>query len=352
MLHQLAALSLVALALPMTAQAAADRVFVPLGSSNAIVVINAATDAVVGRIEGLPAAHGLAATPDGQFLVAGSYEEREPDAGMPPQPAGASADEHAAHHTKQAPSSTSAEMVSTVSLVSTAALEVVRRIDVPGAVHHAAVGPNGALAIVTHPDRGTISAIDLESYELLATVATGPLPNYAVFGPDSRVVYVSNAGGGTVSELDTTHWFFRRNMPVGNSPEHVVLAPDGGTLYVNNVDDGTVSVVDLERGESVKTIPLGDIPHGIDLSDDGRTLFVAAVGEDKLIALDPATGTYRSTRLSPAPYRVTALAGRGKLYVSSAEQPKIWVVRQDNFAVVGEIPIDGRGHQMVQVASH
>jgi YVTN family beta-propeller protein len=346
MRHQLAALCVVAPALSSTVQAAADRVFVPLGSENAIVVIDAATDAVVGRIEGLPAAHGLAATPGGQFLVVGSYEVRSPNGGLPDKPAGVSVDEHAAHHTEQAPSSTWADTVSTVSLVSTATWEVVRRIDVQGAVHHVAVSPDGAMAIVTHPDQGTISAIDLEGYELLGTVPTGPLPNYAVFGRDSRIIHVSNAGNGTVSEVDTTHWFSRRNISVGNSPEHVVLSPDGATLYVNNVNDGTVSVLDLDRGEAVKTIPVGEVPHGIDLSDDGRTLFVAVMGEDKLTAIDLATGTYRSTRLSPAPYHLTAIRGRGKLYVSSADEPKIWIVSEKDLAVVGEIPIGGKGHQM------
>jgi DNA-binding beta-propeller fold protein YncE len=136
---------------------------------------------------------------------------------------------------------------------------------------------------------------------------------------------------------------------VGESPEHVVLSADGKTLFVNNVDDGTVSVVALERGEVAKTIPVGSVLHGIDLSEDGKTLFVTAMADDKLVAIDVASGAVRAVGLSPSPYHVAALRGSSKLYISSADEPKMWVLDQDTLAVVGEIEIGGKGHQMAEV---
>lgn len=337
-----------AAALPVAAD---DIVYVPLGGDGKIVLVDAEGDRLVGTIEGLPAVHGLAATPDGRFLIAGSYDERETGSDLPAKPVGMSEDEHAAHHAKPSGEPKEAGLaVSAVSIVSTAERAVVRRIDVPGAVHHVAVSPHGQWAVVTHPTADAISVIDLGTQTVLTTVKTGPLPNYAAFSPDGRRVYVSNAGNDTVSVLDTADWTVGRNLAVGRSPEHVVLSEDGSVLYVNNVDDGTVTVFDLRSGAAAKAIPVGQVLHGIDLSDDGRTLFVSALGDNVLAAIDVETGAVRKTTLTPAPYHLAALRGSGKLYVSSADEPKVWVVDQESLAVLGEIMIGGKGHQMVRAA--
>jgi len=51
-------------------------VYLPLGEENEILVVDAATDAEVGRIPGTEAVHGLAGTPDGRLLIAGSLRPR------------------------------------------------------------------------------------------------------------------------------------------------------------------------------------------------------------------------------------------------------------------------------------
>lgn len=324
-------------------------VYVPLGEESRIAIVDVAKNAVVGKIEAVPAVHGLAGTPDGRYLVAGSFDEREMGSGAPAKPSGVSVDDHAAHH-GGAPASGKkvSTVVSTVSIVRTSDRSIVRRIDVPGAIHHVAVSPDGRFAVVTHPNEGAISAIDLGSYKVVATIATGPLPNYAAFSPDGIHLYVSNAGNDTVSAVDSKRWIVSWNAVVGSSPEHVVLSADGTTLYVNNVDGGTVSVVAVSDRKVVKTIPVGTTLHGIDLSDDGRTLFVVALGDDKLVRVDLASGDLRSAPLVPAPYHLAVIRGSGKLYVSSADEPKIWVIDQQDLMVLGEIPIGGKGHQVVQ----
>jgi YVTN family beta-propeller protein len=340
---------LVTLVLGSQTALAEPLVYVPLGGEGKIVVVDAAKDEIVDEISGITAVHGLARTPDGQHLIAGSFEEREAGSAVPEKPSDVTEDEHAAHH-GAAPVGTKTDgvIVSTVSVVRTADGSVVRRVDVPGAVHHVAVSPDGRFAVVTHPNEGKISAIDLGSYEVVASVATGPLPNYAVFSPDGDQLYVSNAGNNMVSAVDTMSWSVRWSAVVGSSPEHVVLSGDGKTLYVNNVDDGTVSVIATGVRTVLKTLPVGSTLHGIDLSEDGKTLFVAALGEDKIVAIDLVTDTYRSAPLAPAPYHLAAIHGTDKLYVSSADEPKIWVVDRKSLDVLGEIPIGGKGHQMVQ----
>ena len=116
---------------------------------------------------------------------------------------------------------------------------------------------------------------------------------------------------------------------------------------VANVDDGTISEVVTKSGSITRTFDLGGSLHGLDLSANGRTLFVSALGQDKLVAVSLHTAEVREAPIGPAPYHLASIGGTGKLYVSSAEQPNIWVVDQENLSVIGKIPIGGKGHQMV-----
>jgi DNA-binding beta-propeller fold protein YncE len=332
----------------MQAALAAPLVYVPLGGAGKILVVDAANDKIVGTIGGVAAVHGLAGTPDGQFLIAGSFKKREAGGKAVAKPAGVSEAEHAAHHgAMPAGAQKDGAIVSTLSVIRTADRSIVRRIDVPGAVHHVAVGPNGRFAVVTYPGKGGIGAIDLASDKLVASLSTGPLPNYAVFSPDGARVYISNAGNGTVSEVDTKRWIVRRNLLAGNRPEHMVLSHDGRRLYIANVGDGTVSEIATKNGETVRTFDIGGPLHGIDLSKDDHTLFISARGQDKLVAINLRTAKKREVALVPAPYHLTSIGGTGKLYVSSAKQPIVWVVNQKDLGVLKEIPIGGKGHQMV-----
>jgi len=74
-------------------------VFVPEGSANTVLMINAETGETIDTITGLEAVHGLSGAPGVPYLVAGSYAETDRAAMTElTQPEGASEDEHVAHH--------------------------------------------------------------------------------------------------------------------------------------------------------------------------------------------------------------------------------------------------------------
>ncbi len=331
--------------------AAEEIVYVPLGSAGEVLVIDAANDLIRGRIAGVPESHGLAATPDGRLLIVGSLAEIAPDeAKLPPKPAGMSESDHQAHHKTSGPATAAKdEGVSLLTVLQAEDGKILRRIEVPGAVHHTAVTPDGRYALATHPNGGTISVVDLATFRLAATVRTGPLPNYAVASPDGTRIYVSNAGNNTVSEVDTERWIVRRNFVTDESPEHMVLSRDGARLYVANVNAGTVSELAVEAGTITRTFEIGGLLHGLDLSEDGRTLFVAARERNMLVAIALDSGDLRDAPLSPEPYHLTTVGGTGKIYVSSAGEPKIWVVDQDSLSVLNAVPVQGKAYQMAVV---
>ncbi|ESR27448.1 YncE family protein [Lutibaculum baratangense] len=335
------------LSFTMIAAAQAATVYIPEGSAGQVLVVDSETDKVVQTISGLPEIHGLGGSPGSPYLVAGSLAETSRNETVE-KPQGMAEDEHAAHHGGgKATMQEGDGSISLLTIVSAADGSPVAKLEVSGAVHHVAVSPDGRYAVATHPGEDGVSIVDLPKRKVLSLVRTGPMPNYAAFSPDGSRVYVSNSGNGTVSEIDTESWIVRRNLMAGDSPEHLAMAPDGGRLYVANVVAGLVTALSLEKDGEDRTYEIGGELHGLDLSDDGATLFVSAKSEDKVVAVDVESGEMRSAPLAPAPYHLTVIPGSGKLYVSSRDEPKVWVVDQASLAPRNSIGIDGEGHQMV-----
>ncbi len=303
---------------------AAPTVYVPLGSGNQVIAVDAASGRIAASYPGVDNPHGLVATPDGEYLVAGSMLETPLPAGSPPN----------------APNSK-------LFLVHPGHGHVMLTIPVSGWTHHQAITPDGRYVISTHPTRGGISVVDMQSNRVVKTIETGPAPNYTAITRDGKRAYVSNSGNGSVSQIDLGAWRVTRTLDGGPAPEHVVLSADEQALYVLNPRAGTVSAVSTESGKVVGVHKIGANLHGLDLGDDGQTLFVSSVTDNKLVALDPRNGAQRSLALSPAPYHLNTIRGTGKVYVSSRSEPVIWVVDQKSLKLTDIIKLPaGEGHQM------
>lgn len=338
-------LAYIALSMLASFAMAEPLMYVPSGESNKIVVIDLATDTVVGAIDELENAHGLSASANGEYLVAGSMQMTGADAQDSGRPSSVTEEEHQAHHAGQRPTQA---MKSYVSIVDPEDGKVMRRIEVRSLTHHTAVSPNGKTAIAVHSAAGGISVIDLDRMAVTSEIQTGPSPNYALFTNDGKYVYVSNAGSGTVSEIATDAWRITKQIEVGREPEHMALAPDDQTLFVVNVGDGTVAAVNVTNGRVASTYPVGGQPHGADVSDDGRWLFAASTADGRLTRVRLKDGERVTATLQPAPYHLLYADAVDKVYVSSRKLPKIWVIDPTTLKPQKEIDIgEGVAHQMV-----
>ena len=306
---------------------AAPIAYIPLGSANQVIAVDAANDKIIRSYSGVENPHGLVATPDGDYLVAGSLKET-------PVPEGAPSD---------TPNSK-------LYVIHPEHGHVMAEIPVSGWTHHEAVTPDGKYVISTHPTRGGISVVDVINNKVYKTIKTGPSPNYTLVTKDGKRAYVSNSGNGTLSEIDLAKWEVTRSLEAGPTPEHLVFSPDEKTIYVSNDRAGTVSVVSVKEGKVETTYKIGKRVHGLDIGDDGKTLFISSRSDDKLVALDTQTGEQRVLTLSPEPYHLDKIPGTGKVYVSSSKAPKVWVVDQKTFTVTDTIQLPGgEGHQIAVV---
>lgn len=326
MFRMIRAVVLVMVGLPMVAMAG-PTVYVPLGAANRVIAIDADTHKITAQYTGVENPHGLVATPDGEYLVAGSLAET-------PAPAGASPD----------------TPTSKLYLIHPAHGHVMQTIPVAGWTHHEAITPDGRFVISTHATRGYVSVLDMTSNRIERYIVTGPAPNYTLVTRDEKRAIVSNSGNGTLTEIDLNTWKPVRTLQAGPSPEHMVFSPDEQTIYVTNPRAGTVSAVSVVSGKVVQTYNIGPDVHGLDIGDDGKTLFISSKKAETLTALDTETGKMRNVSLAPAPYHLNAIRGTGEVYVSSRKQPVIWAVDQKTLQVTATIDLPaGEGHQMAIV---
>ena len=306
---------------------AAPTVYIPLGSGNQVIAVDAATDRILASYPAVDNPHGLVATPDGEYLIAGSLTET-------PLPAGA------AHNTSN----------SKLFLIHPAHGHVMSTVPVAGWSHHQAITPDGRYVFSTHPTRNSVSVLDMLGNKIVQTIVTGPAPNYTLITRDGKRAYVSNSGNGTISEIDIPGWSVTRTLEGGPEPEHIVISGDERLIYAISPRAGTVAEIVVADGKVKRTYPIGKNAHGLDISDDGKTLYASARGEDKLIAINIANGKTQTLALAPAPYHLNTIHGAGKVYVSSSKKPLIWVIDQKTFKLVGTIALPaGEGHQMAIV---
>ena len=158
---------------------AGPTVYIPLGSANQVIAVDAADGRITKSYPGVDNPHGLVATPDGEYLIAGSLKEDTVPPGAP-------------HDTPN----------SKLYVIHPVHGHVMRTVAVTGWTHHQAITPDGRYVLSTHPTRGYVSVVDVLANKVVRTVATGSAPNFTLIARDGRRAYVSNSGDGTLAELD------------------------------------------------------------------------------------------------------------------------------------------------------
>jgi len=303
---------------------ASPTVYIPLGSANQVIAIDAASSKIIKTFTGIENPHGLVATPDGEYLVAGSLKEK------PLKPG-------------QAEDTPNSQLY----LIHPVHGHVMSTIPVTGWTHHQAITPDGRYVISTHATRGYVSVVDLETNQSIKTIKTGNGPNYTLVTKNGRYAYVSNSASSSISEIDIKSWQVMRTLDAGASPEHMAFSKDESIIYVANPRAGKVSAVSVNNGKIIEQFVIGKSVHGLDISDDGNSLFVSSKKDDKLVAVNINTGIKREINLSPAPYHLNTIHGTGKVYVSSRKKPLIWVIDQNDFKLINTIQLPaGEAHQM------
>jgi YVTN family beta-propeller protein len=239
------------------------RILQSNAAGDRVHIIDPATNTVVGEIQGIEAAHGVTASPDGTRI----YVSNEAD--------------------------------DTLDVVDATARNVIKKIPLSGHPNNISITPNGRKVYVGIRQKvgnnpGVADVIDTASLTKVKSIRTeGPVHNLYVT-PDGKYVVAGEAGGeGHVSVLDTQtdapSWFIK--LGEGIRPMTMSKNPDGSTrtLFVQIGDYNGFVVVDFQTRKEVTRITLphlaaGRIPliagssesHGMAVTADQKTLVVCS----------------------------------------------------------------------------
>lgn len=320
--------------------AAQADVYIPEGEGGTALHLDSEFN-VVERISGLDNVHGLAGAPRRGLLIAGSLSETTP--GVVEKPAAVSEEDHDAHHGGGA--NPAPDSVSQVTLIDAESHEILRRIEVPGIVHHVEVSADERRAAVTHPSLDSVSIIDLETGEVTATIATGPIPEYAIADPKTGRFFISNAGNDTISDLDPEAGIVARNFQLQGAPKHMQLDAEARQLIVSESDAGMVAIVDADTGETLDRYDIGGYLHGV--AADDSAIWSSARERDRVVRIDRATGRRIEAEIGPEPYHMARIDDA--LVVSSASEDVVWVLDPATLELRKTVETASTGHQFVEM---
>ena len=231
-----------------------------------IDLIDPATNAVVGVINGIEANHGVGAAPDGSRIYVTD------------------------------------EALSTLDVVDAKSLLVTARIPLSGHPNNMAVGRDGRrvyVGIIQEP--GGVDVIDTASLRRVKTIPTHGTIHNPYVTPDGRYVVAGSIGGRTVNVIDarTEEPAWTVQMDLGVRPMAFATNPDGSTkwIFVQMSGFNGFAVVDFATHKEIRRIQNPDVPpgkhtvpegsdpsHGMAVTPDGRTLVVCSRLNNSLYA--------------------------------------------------------------------
>lgn len=213
---------------PHTGRIAADgRLYVCCENSAAVLVIDTASDRIVGRID-TPSVntHRLTIVPSGERL----FTENEEDASI------------TAIDIRQSPG------------------RVVANIPMPGPVNGIAASPRHPWLVATDADRPVLYVVDSDTCQLKNTLPlTGHKNGGQVvrFNQEGSLLVVIGDQEPVISLFDGELNPLAQ-IGVGNKPMDGCFSPDNRTLLIANEKDGTLSVIDVEQMRVVATPRVGE----------------------------------------------------------------------------------------------
>jgi YVTN family beta-propeller protein len=290
-------------------------------------LIDAATNKIVGQIEGIEVNHGAAAAPDGsRFYITNEAEHR-------------------------------------LDVVDGRTLKVTNHIALSNRPNNLAIGRDGRrvyVAIIAQP--GAVDVIDTVSLQRVKTIPTKGGIHNTFATPDGRFVVAGSIAGRmlTVIDVATEEPVWTLGFNAGVRPIAFETNPDGSTrrMVVQLSDFHGFAVVDFADRKEASRITLPELPkeqqnwdtlqgspsHGIGVAPDGRTLWVASKVNHAVYAYSlPDLKLLGGVDVGHHPDWLTFTPDSRRLYVANAGSNSVSVVdigsRKEMTRVpVGQVP--------------
>ncbi len=314
MTTKLSAVLALAILTTLTLQASTVRIVQTNSAGDSVMLIDPATNKVVGEIKDIEVNHGATAAPDGSRLYITNEAESTLDV----------ADLKTLKVTKQIPLTNHPNNVAVskdgkrvyvaivagagaVDVIDTGTLTRVKSIRTEGGIHNVYVTPDGKFVVAGSIPGRKISVIDQKTEEILWTVPTREGVRPMTFdtnadGSTKRIfVQLSGFNGFTTVDFATHKLGDEIKLPelpkaekvtegLQGAPAHgLAVTSDGKTLGVLSKMNTRVYFFSLPDLKMLGESKVGHHPDWLTFTPDGKRVYVANAGSNSVSVVDVAT---------------------------------------------------------------
>ena len=314
MTTKLSAVLALAILTTLTLQASTVRIVQTNSAGDSVMLIDPATNKVVGEIKDIEVNHGATAAPDGSRLYITNEAESTLDV----------ADLKTLKVTKQIPLTNHPNNVAVskdgkrvyvaivagagaVDVIDTGTLTRVKSIRTEGGIHNVYVTPDGKFVVAGSIPGRKISVIDQKTEEILWTVPTreGVRPMAFDTNPDGSTkrifVQLSGFNGFTTVDFATHKLGDEIKLPelpkaekvtegLQGAPAHgLAVTSDGKTLGVLSKMNTRIYFFSLPDLKMLGESKVGHHPDWLTFTPDGKRVYVANAGSNSVSVVDVAT---------------------------------------------------------------
>lgn len=207
---------------------------------------------------------------------------------------------------------------------------------------HVAVSNDGSQVWVANVNGNSVAVIDAKQNQLLKVIPVGEVPNEVAVSPDGRLVFSANVKSNNVSVIDAKEFKVLKEIPAGEAPHGVTVTPDGKELWVSNNKSNDVSVIDLEKWELITSIPTGSYANHVAFSLDGQWAFVTNRQSNDVVKIDRASKKVTATiPVGKEPHEISLEDYIVTSSKSAKSQEDRAIKERTRSALVGSVEIEG-----------
>ncbi|HTT18771.1 MAG TPA: YncE family protein [Candidatus Sulfotelmatobacter sp.] len=181
-----------------------------------------------------------------------------------------------------------------ISVIDPTQMKEIRRIELANGPGMTMFGPDGKYAFVCSSFTPELTVVETASHQIVKRIpqASPFCPDIAV-SPENDEVWITLKDVGKVQVFSAKPPFDQLSLiDTGAITNHVNFSTNGNGKFAYVTIGGTNQVKVYQRGPTpnlIATIPVGDLPHGIWPSGDGTRVYVALENGNHAVAIDTLT---------------------------------------------------------------
>jgi YVTN family beta-propeller protein len=285
---------------------------------NTLVIIDPATNKVVGTAPTGNAPHEVAASSDGRFAYVSNYGPFQPD-----------------------------EPGNSLSVIDLASRKETRVDITPLQRPHGIAYADGKVYFTAELNK-VVARLDPQSLKVDWLLGTGQNRTHmVVLAPGLKTIFTASTQSGSVNIIERTsgpEQWTETVVPVGKGSEGCDLSPDGKEFWVANAGDGTVSVIDVAAKKVAQTINVGaKRSNRLKFTPDGKLVLVSDLGTGDVLVIDAATRKVtKRVNLGKSAAGILIVPDGSRAYVALTADGKVAIFDLKTLSKTGEIAT-GRG---------